>query len=146
MKCPYCGNSDTDVVETRDGEGATRRRRECKKCSKRFTTYERVENIDLVVIKKDGRREKFDREKVRKGLVKATEKRPVGIDLIETVVDEIEQELRGKDTTEVSSKVIGNLVLRKLKKIDKVAYIRFASVYLDFGDLTDFEKVIDKLT
>jgi len=146
MKCPYCGNNDTDVLETRDGEGATRRRRECKKCGKRFTTYERVENIDLIVIKKDGRREKFDREKLRRGLVKATEKRPVGIDLIESVVDEIEQELRGKDTTEVSSKAIGNLLLRKLKKIDKVAYIRFASVYLDFGDLADFEKVIDKLT
>lgn len=146
MKCPYCGNNDTDVVETRDGEGATRRRRECKKCGKRFTTYERVENVELVVIKKDGRREKFGREKLRKGIVKATEKRPVGVDLIEAIVDEIEQELRGKDTTEVSSKTIGNLVLKKLKKIDKVAYIRFASVYLDFGDLADFEKVIDKLT
>lgn len=146
MKCPYCGNSDTDVVETRDGEGATRRRRECKKCGKRFTTYERVENVELVVIKKDGRREKFDREKLRRGIVKATEKRPVGVDLIEATVSEIEQELRSKDTTEVSSKTIGNLVLRKLKKIDKVAYIRFASVYLDFGDLADFEKVIDKLT
>lgn len=146
MKCPYCGNNDTDVIETRDGEGATRRRRECKKCGKRFTTYERVENIDLVVIKKDGRREKFDREKLRKGIVKATEKRPVGVDLIDSVVDEIEQDLRSKDTTEVGSRMIGNLVLKKLKKIDKVAYIRFASVYLDFGELADFEKVIEKLT
>lgn len=146
MKCPYCGNNDADVVETRDGEGATRRRRECKKCEKRFTTYERVENVELVVVKKDDRREKFDREKLRKGLIKATEKRPVGVDLIEKIVDEIEQELRGKDTTEVNSKTIGNLVLKKLKKIDKVAYVRFASVYLDFGDLADFEKVIDKLT
>mgnify|MGYP003394418618 CR=1 FL=1 len=146
MKCPYCGNSDTDVIETRDGEGATRRRRECKKCEKRFTTYERVENLDLVIIKKDSRREKFDREKLKRGIVKATEKRPVGTDLIDSMVDEIEQELRSKDTTEVGSRTIGNLVLRKLKKIDKVAYIRYASVYLDFGDLADFEKVIDKLT
>ncbi len=98
------------------------------------------------MIKKDGRREKFDREKLRKGIVKATEKRPVGVDLIDAIVDEIEQELRGKDTTEVSSKSIGNIVLKKLKKIDKVAYIRYASVYLDFGDLADFGKVIDKLT
>lgn len=145
MKCPYCGYEDTAVLETRDGEGATRRRRECQKCQKRFTTYERVENVDLVVIKKDGRREKFEREKLKKGIVKATEKRPISTELIDAIVDEIEQELRSKDTIEVSSKNIGNLVLKKLKKVDKVAYIRFASVYLDFEDLTDFEKVIDKL-
>ncbi len=146
MKCPYCGNGDTDVVETRDGEGATRRRRECHQCGKRFTTYERVENVELVVIKKDARREKFDREKLKKGIVKATEKRPISIDLIDSVVDEIEQELRSKDTTEVASRTIGNLVLKKLKKIDKVAYVRFASVYLDFENLKDFEEIIDKLT
>ncbi|MCL4390209.1 MAG: transcriptional regulator NrdR [Patescibacteria group bacterium] len=146
MKCPYCGANETEVVETRDGEAATRRRRQCQKCGKRFTTYERVENVELIVIKKDGRREKFDRDKLHKGIVRATEKRPVATELIESIVDEIEQELRGKDTTEVSSKTIGNLVLKKLKKIDKVAYIRFASVYLDFGDLADFEKIIEKLT
>lgn len=146
MKCPYCGYEDTAVLETRDGEGATRRRRECQKCQKRFTTYERVENVDLVVIKKDGRREKFEREKLKKGIVKATEKRPISTELIDAIVDEIEQELRNKDTIEVSSKNIGNLVLKKLKKVDKVAYIRFASVYLDFEDQSDFEKVIDKST
>ena len=146
MKCPYCGNVDTEVIETRDGEAALRRRRECRKCGKRFTTFERVENIDLLVIKKDGRREKFDREKLRKGIVKAAEKRPISVDLIDSVVDEIEQELRLKDSKEIGSKTIGNLVLRKLKKIDKVAYVRFASVYMDFESLDDFEKLIEKLT
>ncbi len=145
MKCPYCGTSETDVVETRDTEGATRRRRGCKECGKRFTTYERVENIDLIVIKKDGRREKFDREKLRRGLIKSTEKRPISIETIDEILGEIEQELRSKDTTEISSKTIGNIVLRKFKRLDKVAYIRFASVYLDFDDLKDFEKIIEKL-
>ena len=146
MKCPYCSNETTDVIETRDGEGVTRRRRECRKCQKRFTTYERIENVSLVVIKKDGRREKFDREKLKRGVVRAAEKRPVSMELLEGVVAEIEQELLNKDSTEISSKVIGNLVLKKLKKIDKVAYVRFATVYLDFGDLEDFEKIIEKLT
>lgn len=146
MKCPYCGNEETDVIETRDGEGSTRRRRGCKNCQKRFTTHERVENVGLIVIKKDGRREQFSREKLKKGLISATEKRPIGTDLIDSIVDEIEQELRSKDTTEIGSKTVGNLVLKKLKKVDKVAYLRFASVYLDFESLEDFEKMIDKLT
>lgn len=148
MKCPYCESQETEVVETRDSEdlAVTRRRRECIKCQKRFTTYERVENIPLLVIKKDGRREPFLREKLRAGLIKACEKRPVSIDLIESLIDEIERELRGKETTEISSKTIGNITLRKLKKIDKVAYLRYASVYLDFSDLSDFEEVIEKLT
>jgi transcriptional repressor NrdR len=113
---------------------------------KRFTTYERIENVSLIVIKKDGRREKFDREKLKNGVVRAAEKRPVSMELLEGVVSEIEQELLNKDSTEISSKVIGNLVLKRLKKIDKVAYVRFASVYLDFGDLEDFERIIEKLT
>ncbi len=148
MKCPFCDSQETEVVETRESEdfGATRRRRECLKCTKRFTTYERVENIPLLVIKKDGRRETFIREKLREGIIKACQKRPVSIDLIESLVDEIERELRGKETTEISSKVIGNLALRKLKKIDQVAYLRYASVYLDFSDLSDFEEMIEKLT
>lgn len=147
MKCPYCDSQETEVVETRDSEdlAVTRRRRECTKCQKRFTTYERVENIPLLVIKKDGRREPFLREKLRAGLIKACEKRPVSIDLIESLIDEIERELRGKETTEISSKTIGNITLRKLKKIDKVAYLRYASVYLDFSDLSDFEEMINKL-
>lgn len=136
------------MVETRESEdfSATRRRRECIKCKKRFTTYERVENIPLLVIKKDGRREQFLREKLREGIVKACQKRPISMDLIENLVDEIERELRGRQTSEISSKTIGNLVLRKLKKVDKVAYLRFASVYLDFSDLSDFEEMIGKLT
>ena len=148
MKCPFCENQDTEVVETREGEdlSTTRRRRECSKCSKRFTTYERVENIPLLVIKKDNRREPFSREKLRSGIVKACEKRPVSIDLIESVVDEIERELRGKESTEIPSKMIGSMALRKLKKIDKVAYLRYASVYLDFENLSDFEEMIEKLT
>lgn len=136
------------MVETRDSEdfSTTRRRRECTKCEKRFTTYERVENIPLLVIKKDGRREPFSRDKLREGIVKACQKRPVSMDLIESLVDEIERELRGKETNEISSKTIGNMALRKLKKIDKVAYLRYASVYLDFSDLSDFEEMIEKLT
>jgi transcriptional repressor NrdR len=148
MKCPYCGNNQTEVMETRDSEdlSSTRRRRECRKCNKRFTTYERVENIDLVVIKKDGRRENFDREKLRLGIIKACEKRPISRDLIESVLDEVEQELRLKETIEFPSKALGSMILRKLKKIDKVAYIRFASVYMDFDNLTDFEKLIERMS
>lgn len=133
------------MIETRCAEGAARRRRCCKECGKRFTTYERVENLELVVIKKDGRREKFDREKLRKGLVKSTEKRPIPMEVIDNILIEIEQDLRNKDTIEISSKYIGNLVLKKFKKLDKVAYIRFASVYLDFDNLRDFEEIIEKL-
>lgn len=135
-------------METRDSEdfSTTRRRRECTKCKKRFTTYERVENIPLLVIKKDGRREPFSRDKLREGIVKACQKRSVSMDLIESLVDEIERELRGRQTSEISSKTIGNLALRKLKKVDKVAYLRYASVYLDFSDLSDFEEMIEKLT
>ena len=118
MKCPYCGTEETEVLETRDGEGSARRRRECKKCTKRFTTYERVENVELIVIKKDGRREKFDRDKLRRGLVRAAEKRPISTDLIESIIDEIEQELRNKDSTEISSKTVGDTALKNLKKID----------------------------
>ncbi|MCL4382465.1 MAG: transcriptional regulator NrdR [Patescibacteria group bacterium] len=148
MKCPYCDSQETEVVETRDSEDftTTRRRRECIKCKKRFTTYERVETTPLLVTKKDGRREPFSREKLREGVIKACQKRPVSMDLIESLVEEIEKELLGKATTEISSKTIGNLALRKLKKIDKVAYLRYASVYLDFDDLSDFEQMIDKLT
>jgi len=148
MKCPYCGDLNNEVIETRDSEDllATRRRRECLKCKKRFTTYERAENIELIVIKKDGKREKFDREKLRDGIIKACEKRPVSIDLINQIVDEVEMELRNKDSVEVSSKLIGRLVLKRLKKIDKVTYLRFASVYLDFTDITDFERAIEKIS
>ncbi len=147
MNCPYCGALDSEVIETRDNEDglATRRRRECLSCKKRFTTYERVENVDLVVIKRDGRREAFKREKVLTGILKATEKTKVSREDIDHILDEIEQELRGLDTIEVESKKIGMLVAGKLKKIDKVAYIRFASVFKKFVDADDFEEEIHKL-
>lgn len=120
----------------------TRRRRECSQCKKRFTTYERVEGPQLTVVKKDGSRESFDREKVRHGVMKACEKRPVSSDLIEEIVDEVEQEMRKKKSNEVVSRLVGNAVLRRLKKADKVAYVRFASVYLDFGDIEDFTRLV----
>ncbi|MEM3555549.1 MAG: transcriptional regulator NrdR [Candidatus Micrarchaeia archaeon] len=147
MRCPYCSSEKTRVIDSRDlGElEITRRRRECRKCKKRFTTYERVETIDLVVIKKDGRREKFDRGKLLAGVQKACEKRPISQERIEKLVEEIERELRNMDSLEVESKVIGELVMKKLKKLDKVAYIRFASVYREFADIESFEKELRAL-
>lgn len=146
MKCPFCHEPETSVLESRvagDGD-SLRRRRECIKCRQRFTTYERVEGPVLMVIKKDGRREPFDHEKLRRGILKACEKRPVSSDTISSAADEVEKEMAAKEASEISSRVIGNAVLRKLKKIDKVAWLRFASVYLEFAHLEDFEKAIDK--
>ncbi|PJE67279.1 transcriptional regulator NrdR [Candidatus Shapirobacteria bacterium CG10_big_fil_rev_8_21_14_0_10_40_9] len=147
MKCPFCGHEETIVLESRISEDGNsfRRRRECAKCKKRFTTYERAERT-LLVIKKDGRREQFDREKIKKGILLACHKRPVSLDLIDNIVDEVEQELLRKDSAEISSKTIGNAVLKRLKKADKVAWLRFASVYLEFSDLGDFERVIEKIS
>ncbi len=147
MQCPYCHYEDTSVLESRVAEEGTamRRRRECLRCGKRFTTYERAEGVDIKVIKKDGRRERFDREKLRKGIVKATWKRPVSMEEIEKMVDEIEAILRKKKSTEVRSWEIGNLVINRLKKLDPLAYLLFASVYRDFRDLSDFEEEIAKL-
>ncbi|MEK7573755.1 MAG: transcriptional regulator NrdR [Patescibacteria group bacterium] len=147
MKCPYCGSKDTEVVETRDSEDleTIRRRRECLKCQKRFTTYERIENISLVVIKKDGRREQFNREKLRSGIVRSCEKTKVSMEDIERIVTEVERELLGADSVEVDSKKIGQLIATRLKKIDKVAYIRFSSVFRRFVDVEDFEKEVKRL-
>jgi len=147
MKCPYCGSKETEVVETRDSEDleTIRRRRECLACQKRFTTYERVENINLVVIKKDGRREQFNRDKLRAGIIRSCEKTKVSMEDIEKIVTEIERELRGADSVEVDSKKIGQLVATRLKKIDKVAYIRFSSVFKRFVDVEDFEKEVKRL-
>jgi transcriptional repressor NrdR len=147
MKCPYCGSKETEVVETRDSEDleTIRRRRSCLKCGKRFTTYERVENINLVVIKEGGKREQFDRDKLKRGIIRACEKTKVSVDAIEKIVTEIERELRGADSVEVESKKIGQMVAAKLKKIDKVAYIRFSSVFKRFLDVEDFEKEVKKL-
>ena len=147
MKCPYCGSKDTEVVETRDSEDleTIRRRRNCIKCEKRFTTYERVENVNLVVIKKDGRREQFNRDKLKNGIIRSCEKTTVSVEDIEKIVTEIERELRGADSVEVESKKIGQMVAGKLKKLDKIAYIRFSSVFKRFVDIEDFEKEVKKL-
>ncbi len=148
MICPFCSNDGTKVVDKREGDSGktTRRRRECTKCGRRFTTFERVETLDLLVVKKDGKREPFDRVKLRAGIIKSCEKRPVSAADIEKVIDEIEAELRKNGQTEVSSRKIGNLVIKKLKKLDEVAYIRFASVYRQFTDISDFEKELSKLS
>jgi len=147
MKCPYCGGADTEVVETRDSEDleTIRRRRACLSCEKRFTTYERVENVNLVVIKKDGRREQFNRDKLKNGIIRSCEKTTVKVDDIEKIVTDIERELRGADSIEVESKKIGQLVAARLKKLDKVAYIRFSSVFKRFVDAEDFEKELKRI-
>jgi len=148
MKCPYCTHTDTEVLETRDSDdlSVTRRRRSCSKCEKRFTTYERIEHVPLTVIKKDGRRETFDREKLRRGIWRASGKTTLSSEHVDRIVDEVEKELIGGETTEWSSNSIGNLVAKRLKKLDKVAYIRFASVFRKFVDLDDVAKEIKKLS
>lgn len=147
MKCPYCSHEETQVIDTRETENleATRRRRECLKCNKRFTTYERVEEAEIIVVKKDGKRERFERKKLTNGILKACEKRSIPLEKIEKLVDEVESDLRKRDSVEVESKVVGELVMRKLKSMDKVAYIRFASVYKEFEDLEKFEEELEKL-
>lgn len=147
MRCPFCNHEQTAVLESRvcDDKSSLRRRRECEKCKKRFTTYEKIEKPSLLVIKKDGRREGFEKEKIRKGILKACEKRPVPLEMIDWIVEDVEREILRKDAIEIPSKIIGNVVLKKLKKVDKVAWLRFASVYLEFSDLSDFEKAIEKL-
>ena len=147
MRCPYCLSHDTKVVDTREAEDldTIRRRRECLKCSKRFTTYERVETVELRVVKKDGSIEHFDRRKLRIGILKACEKRPITMDKIERLIDDVVTELRKRDTTEIPSKDIGEIIMEKLKALDKVAYIRFASVYREFADIKSFEKMIKQV-
>lgn len=146
MHCPFCENQDTQVLESRAVEerNTIRRRRECKKCKKRFTTYEKVKGSVLWVIKKDGRREPFDREKAKRGILRAIEKRPVLLDLVEDVVDQVEREMLRHEKEEIASRAVGRAILKRLKKIDKVAWLRFASVYLEFEDLKDFGKAIKR--
>lgn len=144
MKCPFCGKTNSEVLESRiieEGSGV-RRRRECLDCKKRFTTIEKVKGSVLWVIKKEGRRELFEREKVKRGIVRALEKRPVSVSEIDLILDDVERELLRGEEQEVTSKEIGNAVLKRLKKLDKVAWLRFASVYLEFEGLSDFEKLI----
>jgi transcriptional repressor NrdR len=140
MKCPFCGHPEDKVVDSREGrEGrVVRRRRECLACSRRFTTYERVDEIPFMVVKKDGRREPFDRNKLLAGLVKACEKRPVPMNALEAVVDEVENLLQESPEKELAAAVIGERLMERLKSLDQVAYVRFASVYRQFRDLNAF--------
>ncbi len=146
MKCPYCNHPETKVLDSRDAEDLqlTRRRRECEKCGKRFTTYERVEMLDLFIIKKDGRREAFSDEKLRNGVLAACQKRPIPRTEVEKLVEDVKLTLKGRESTEVPSSEVGDLVMAGLKKLDKVAYIRFASVHKEFEDLSEFKKEIQK--
>lgn len=147
MRCPYCASCQTTVLDSRDTDDQTtvRRRRLCEKCEKRFTTYERVEGVDLIVIKKDGRREQFSREKLKRGIVKATWKRPVSMAQIEDLLDEVERKLRLRTSNDVKSWEVGNLVINRLRKLDKLSYLLFASVYRDFASVEDFNNELHKL-
>ena len=140
MKCPFCAHLDDKVIDSREGRGGDtiRRRRECLKCSRRFTTYERIDEIPYMVIKKDGRRERFERQKILQGLLKASEKRPVATPKLESLVDEVEAVVHESTERELTTTEIGGMIMLKLKKLDKVAYVRFASVYLDFKDVQEF--------
>ena len=142
MKCPFCAHNEDKVIDSRSSnEGkSVRRRRECEKCKKRFTTYEYIEEVPLMVIKKDGRREAFDRNKIIAGILKACEKRPVGIEKVEAVVDKVEKELQKSFEKEVKAQAVGELVMDHLHKLDQVAYVRFASVYRQFKDINQFMK------
>jgi transcriptional repressor NrdR len=140
MKCPFCGHLDDKVIDSREGRAGDliRRRRECLKCERRFTTYERIDEIPYMVVKKDGRRERFDRQKILQGLLKACEKRPVPTPKLEALVDEVERFVLEADNRERNTTEIGNLLMQRLRKLDKVAYVRFASVYSDFKDIREF--------
>src|SRR5579884_1509946 len=145
MRCPYCGTADSKVVDSRESETgeAIRRRRECLHCRKRFTTYERVEAPALYVVKKDGRREDFSRAKLLGGLLPASKKRNIASARLETIADEIENEIRSKYQTEVPSRLIGEMVMERLRDLDEIAYIRFASVYRSFKDVEDLRATIE---
>jgi len=159
MECPYCLHGKSSVTDKRASPKGIRRRRECLKCKKRFTTYEKIEKSDIYVIKKDNRREKFEREKLERGIERAFEKRPISQEKIQKMINEIEEQIRkrlsqsraglsksqAKGKKEIKSSIIGDLVSKKIKRLDKVAYIRFASVYRDFEDLKDFKNEIKEL-
>ena len=147
MKCPFCGYIDTKVIDSRPIEdgNAIRRRRECEKCGRRFTTYEKVDEIPYMVIKRDGSRELFNRNKILNGLIKACEKRPVSVNLLDDIVRNLEKELYNNNEREVPTQVIGEMVMKALKDVDEVAYVRFASVYRQFKDVGTFMEEIEKL-
>ena len=145
MRCPYCGNSDSKVIDSRDAGDGIRRRRECHECQRRFTTYEYVQMRTMMVVKRDGRREEFQREKLFSSLTKACAKRPLPVGSIDKAVDEIERQLTESGRAEVTSRAVGELVMERLSKLDRVAWIRFASVYRDFRDIETFKEAIDAL-
>ena len=143
MKCIFCGK-ETRVTDKRESPEGTRRRRECLKCKKRFTTYEKPEKKEIIVVKKDGRREKYSREKIKGGIIKACEKRPISTEKIDKTINEIEEKLLSYGK-EVKTEKIGDVIMNKLKKLDKIAYIRFASVYREFKDIKDFKRVMREI-
>lgn len=145
MKCPFCGSSDSRVVDTRDVRDRIRRRRECKDCDQRFTTYEQVARVNLLVIKRDGRREPFDRQKLFEGIWKACAKRPISSEKVQDLVSCIESELYNLGKSEVPSRVIGEMVMDHLRELDGVAYVRFASVYRSFADLERLKREVDEM-
>ncbi|CDA28819.1 MULTISPECIES: transcriptional regulator NrdR [Eubacterium] len=146
MKCPFCGEENTKVIDSRPAEenNSIRRRRQCEVCGKRFTTYEKVETIPLIVIKKDDNREPYDRSKIERGIVRSCHKRPVSYDQIVSTVEEIEAEIFNKEEKEISSNEIGEIVMDKIKELDQVAYVRFASVYREFKDVNTFMDELKK--
>lgn len=147
MKCPYCGDESIKVIDSRPAEenNAIRRRRQCEKCKKRFTTYEKVETIPLIVIKKENIREAYDRGKIEKGILSSCHKRPVSYDQIVAAVEDIENSIFNREEKEISSQVIGEIVMKRLKDLDQVAYVRFASVYREFKDVNTFMDELTKL-
>ncbi len=140
MRCPFCGHIEDKVVDSREAKDgdSIRRRRECLECGRRFTSYERIDQIPYMVVKKDGKRESFDRNKVLAGLLRACEKRPISVTQLETIVDEIEKELQDSSDREIPTSEMGKIIMRRLKALDKIAYVRFASVYLEFEDVSAF--------
>lgn len=147
MRCPFCGHLESKVIDSRESKKSVsiRRRRECLACNRRFTTYEKIEEIPYMVVKKDGRREPFESQKLMRGLMKACEKRPVPVRKLEEIVEEIETRLQEKPDKEIGTSEIGRFVMRRLKSLDKVAYVRFASVYREFKDVLEFKKELEKL-
>lgn len=147
MKCPYCEHSESKVIDSRESKNGfcIRRRRECLSCAKRFTTYEKIEEIPFMVVKKDGSRQPFESQKLLRGLLKACEKRPVSVATLEEIVEEIENKLQESPEKEMKASEIGQFVVKKLKKLDKVAYVRFASVYREFKDVLEFKEELETL-
>jgi len=147
MRCPYCGHLESKVIDSRESKKglSIRRRRECEACVRRFTTYEKIEEIPYMIVKKDGTRQLFDRQKLLKGMLKACEKRPIAVGRLEEIVEEIESRLQERPDREIKAAEIGQLVMDRLKELDKVAYVRFASVYREFRDVKEFKQELDGL-